>query len=568
MKDEVKLEKAPLLSMEEATQRLGFSTLRHQQQTVLDEVFKGNSVLGILPTSAGKSAIFQLPAMTREGLVIVISPLVALMQDQVDRSRKRGINASALHSHLSVVQKKKIESEILDGTTRLLYLSPERMSGLSSRFFDKVLIQAYAIDEAHCISEWGHDFRPAYLRLGRNLSRFPKAQIVALTATANDKVAAEIQKILGIQTVYRWSPDRTNITYGVAGERVSLIRLVQGVGVPCIVYGSTRASVEDADAQLVRAGYRSGHYHAGMTKEDRSAVHERFHNGEIEVLAATCAFGMGIDHPGIRSVVHLEMPSSLEAYIQETGRAGRDGRPARAVCRATLDTLEVAKSMVPMTWPTPKRLGTFLERFDELIASHGSADGWLKENRVQMSNEDIGQKVGMEPVQVDNAIRILCDEGVLKRTAYRDRPVSVTLLDPAWKLKGSRQKKVIDALVENADENDQVTGSVRFFSEIGMDKSFAEDLVEKGALRIQWVDRCQVIERLEKGFADVNVERIVSIRKRAMDRVDAAKGFLFFGECRRKYLLAYFGAEIDPSDGECCDLCMRKKRALSQSQKP
>jgi ATP-dependent DNA helicase RecQ len=252
---------------------MGWSSIRPYQREVLEAVFAGEDVLAVLPTSGGKSGIYQIPAIVREGLVVVISPLVALMRDQVQRLQSLGICAVELNSYISAIERKKYMDLVRSGTARLLYVSPEKMLSLDPSLFSSTTIQMYAIDESHCISEWGHDFRPAYYRLGKSLDRFPPAQRVALTATATPQVADEIAEVLGIRgpksRKFRYSPDRPNLIYGVGGRLLHLAAMVESVGLPCLVYGSTRRSVQDAASLLQRNGYAADFYHAGMPKEDR-----------------------------------------------------------------------------------------------------------------------------------------------------------------------------------------------------------------------------------------------------------------------------------------------------------
>jgi ATP-dependent DNA helicase RecQ len=545
----------------EACAKLGWpSGPRPLQKNILADLLAGRDVLGVLPTGGGKSGIFQIPALARPGLVIVISPLVALMRDQVERLTEHDVPAVTLNSHSSAVERRAAQDMLRSGSVKLLYVSPERMLGMDPAMFGDHPIQMYVIDEAHCISEWGHDFRPAYWRLGRSLSRFPDAQRLALTATATSEVMDEIASITQISqrngVVHRYSSDRPNITYGVAGRSVSLVRLVQAVGLPCIVYGSTRKGVEDAASQLQRARYKAAFYHAGMGKNERADVQAQFTNGEVDVITATNAFGMGIDHPGINGVVHLEMPTSLEAYSQETGRAGRGGQPAKVLCRATVETLEVAKSLVPMTWPSPHRIRLFWDRF--LVYAEDGNNEWVGENRVQLSSNEIGHQVGMDPQEVNACLRILSEHGYVRRTPYRDRPVKVSLLSGADKLKGKRQRRVIAQLKAHADTSGEVVGSVQFFRDvIDLDLAYAKELRNRNAIRLDWVDKCQVLEILREGRPELDEDRIVAIRRRAMGRIQAAHGLLTTRGCRRTYLLEYFGDEaVSPPLGRCCDRCV------------
>lgn len=542
-----------------ASNILGWPGPRPLQKEVLEPIFAGKNVIGVLPTSAGKSGIFQIPTLAREGLTIVLSPLVALMADQVARLRQHGVEAYQLNSHCSTMDRKRAIDAVQNGTAKLLYVSPERLQGVTKDFFGKSIIQMVAVDEAHCISEWGHDFRPAYLRIGRQLKRLGAFQTIALTATATPQVIDEICEVLDLgDDAVRIikTPDRPNISYGVAGSKYNLGALVEIGGLPSLVYGSTRASVQEAAVALRRAGYKAKHYHAGMKKEERARVQEEFISGKLDVISATCAFGMGIDHPGIRSVIHLEMPTSLEAYMQESGRAGRDGSQSIAICKATLDTLGVAEGLVSLAWPTPEAVYTFWERIQPLFRARPGK--WEGEGRMQLTNKEIADKLGENDRKVGSCLRILHDCGAIRRVPYQDRPVTVKLLSAATTLKGRRQKLVIRRLQEHADASGEVQGSVAFmWNVIGLDRSYAVELNARNAIRFNWVERCQMIERRTEGRPELDEDQIHRIRRRSLARINYAKGFLMNKvDCRRKYLLDYFGdASGGTALGMCCDRC-------------
>ena len=555
-----------------ACNTLGWPGLRPAQEEVTDQIFAGKNVIAVLATGGGKSGIFQVPALSRPGLVVVISPLVALMADQVARLRKHGVNAWALNSHCSTVQKKQCGDAVKDGQVKLLYISPERIQGMDPSYFGSTPIQMFAIDEAHCISEWGHDFRPAYMRVGRSLNRFgADIQRVALTATATTEVITEIATVLNINqsngSLIVHSPDRPNISYCIVGEKVDLLRLVQGAGTPCLIYGSTRRSVEEAANYLKRHEFNAAHYHAGMGRKERTEVQDAFLNNEYDVIAATCAFGMGIDHDKIRTVVHLEMPTSLESYMQETGRAGRDGSPARAYCRFTLDTLKIAKSMAASNWPTIERINHFWFEIEKLFENRPGK--WEGKDRIQLTNERIGGLISFDPIEVSSCLRILQACGAIARTPYQDRPVTVTLLKGASLLTGSKQRAVIDALRDHADTEGSITGSVYFFrTEVGLTHAYAKKLNERHGIIFDWIDKCQIIERTCTDWPEIDTKKIQENRRRALVRIKRAEDFLLSPNCRRHSLLSYFGDKSggNPLNPICCDRCHTKgSRALPEA---
>ncbi|MEO8226500.1 MAG: ATP-dependent DNA helicase RecQ [Gemmatimonadota bacterium] len=324
--------------VEEALHRhFGLAAFRPGQREAVDAMLAGRDVVAVMPTGAGKSLCFQLPAMLLDGVTIVVSPLIALMKDQVDVLRARGIAAAAVHSMLPPGERYEVERELAQGALRLVYVAPER---LGSAAFRSALAQArparLVIDEAHCISQWGHDFRPDYRRLGalRTELGIPAA---AFTATATPDVRADIAVQLGLVAPLELVTgfERPNLTLAVETCRGrddkarALDTLMREMGLPGIVYASTRKNVELWAEFLEARGVRAGRYHAGLTDEERNRVQDDFLAGRIDVIAATNAFGMGVDKRDIRFVAHADLPGSVEAYYQEAGRAGRDGEPSR-----------------------------------------------------------------------------------------------------------------------------------------------------------------------------------------------------------------------------------------------
>jgi len=316
----------------------GYHAFRPLQREIIQDSLAGRDVFALLPTGGGKSLCFQLPALRRPGLTVVISPLIALMKDQVDALRANGVGAACLNSSLDDAARREAWRRLHRGEIRLLYVAPERLfAGTMLEELARWQLGAVAVDEAHCISEWGHDFRPEYRQLSQLRERFPQVPFLALTATATQRVREDIVRQLHLRdpATYVASFNRPNLTYrieakGQTAERIARLARARK-GEAGIVYCASRNATEALAERLVKEGVKALPYHAGLTPETRAANQERFLRDEVQVMCATIAFGMGINKPNVRFVLHHDLPKNIEGYYQETGRAGRDGLPSECV---------------------------------------------------------------------------------------------------------------------------------------------------------------------------------------------------------------------------------------------
>ncbi|MDP9866456.1 MULTISPECIES: DNA helicase RecQ [Streptosporangium] len=350
----------------------GYDSFREGQQEIIDHVVDGGDALVLMPTGGGKSLCYQIPALVREGVGVVVSPLIALMQDQVDALTALGVRAGFLNSTQDSEERREVESAFLDGELDLLYLAPERLRLDSTlRLLDRGTISLFAIDEAHCVAQWGHDFRPDYLALSTLHERWPAVPRIALTATATEATHAEIASRLNLEKARHFvsSFDRPNIQYRIAPKnepRRQLLTLLrtEHSGDAGIVYCLSRSSVEKTAEFLVGNGIQALPYHAGLDARTRAANQARFLREDGLVMVATIAFGMGIDKPDVRFVAHLDLPKSVEGYYQETGRAGRDGLPSVAWLAYGLQDVVQQRKMIDTSEGDDahrRRLGTHLD---------------------------------------------------------------------------------------------------------------------------------------------------------------------------------------------------------------
>ncbi len=331
----------------------GYPEFRPHQAEIIDWVAAGNDAFVLMPTGGGKSLCFQIPALHRSGTAVVVSPLISLMKDQVDALRANGVAAEVLNSSLSAEDSSAVYERLRAGEIDLLYVSPERlvMDGFL-QMLSRMKIALFAIDEAHCVSQWGHDFRPEYVQLSCLRERFPDIPIVALTATADEQTRLDVLRQLGLSgaRMFVTGFDRPNIRYAAEYKTKPAVQLMEFIkqheGESGIVYALSRKRVADVADRLRDAGVRAAAYHAGMNAVARARVQDAFMGDRLDVVVATVAFGMGIDKPDVRFVVHYDMPKSIEGYYQETGRAGRDGLPADALMLWSMQDVMTSKGFI------------------------------------------------------------------------------------------------------------------------------------------------------------------------------------------------------------------------------
>lgn len=353
----------------------GYTSFRPAQEAPIASLLRNEDVIGIMPTGAGKSICFQIPALCKPGLTIVFSPLISLMKDQVDGLLVQNIPAALINSTLTQAEFNKTMYEVRSGKIKLLYIAPER---LGSNFFCNVLralpIAQVIVDEAHCISEWGHDFRPSYRLIGEWLNSLPKRPIVgAFTATATKYVENDIKKLLGLDTanVYVTGFDRPNLSFSVIRTPKRMDYVVhyvrQHANENGIIYCATRKDVDRVYENLTRAGIKVGHYHGGLSDEVRREMQNAYADDKLQVMVATNAFGMGIDKSNVRYVLHYQMPRNMESYYQEAGRAGRDGAPAECILLYSGQDVQVHKYLIEQSIETPERQEVELRKLQSMI---------------------------------------------------------------------------------------------------------------------------------------------------------------------------------------------------------
>ncbi|MCD8071848.1 MAG: RecQ family ATP-dependent DNA helicase [Alistipes sp.] len=563
----------------------GYGDFRPRQLEVIGSVASGWDTLALMPTGAGKSILYQVPALAREGVCIVVSPLVALMKDQVDRLRALGIPAAAIHSSLTKRQIDIILDNAAWGDLKFLYVAPERLS--SPVFTERVArmtVNLVAVDEAHCISQWGYDFRPSYLNIGRLRDILPGVPVLALTASATPPVAEDIMRHLRMQggRIVRSSFARPNISYAVRetdDKSGQLIRILGNVEGAAIVYVRLRDQAEKIASMLIECGIGAAAYHAGMDIKSRAGKQEQWLKGDVRVMVCTNAFGMGIDKPDVRLVVHYDMTDSPESYYQESGRAGRDGRRSFAVLLlGSDDWRRAARSFAAEFPPLEKIKECYQALFDYLQI--GIGDGKFYSSPFDIY--DFASRNRMHTATAYNALKILQQNGYLSLNPESDNPPRIHFLvgrDDLYKIRIDREE--LDHILRTIlrlytglfgdrlvpiDENELAQAS-------GYTPQRVHELLKKlwtqRVIRYVPGSRSPVIllteERLPTSDVYISPESYRIRKGMAQARLKAMHEYATGRErCRQGYLREYFGEE-KPEDCGGCDICIGKKKSTAGS---
>ena len=557
----------------------GYDDFRPMQAEIIDSVLAGRDTLGLLPTGGGKSVTFQVPALLLPGLTVVVTPLISLMKDQVDNLRERDIRAAMVHSGLTRREQRLALDRCRLGKTKILYLSPEKLQ--SKNFIaelEQIDVSLLVVDEAHCISQWGYDFRPSYLRIAQLRKLFPAAPVLALTASATPQVADDIMEKLEFsgKNVFARSFARDNISYVVRyadHKPQMLLRVLRATQGSSIVYVRSRRRTREIAEELTRAGISADFYHAGLASEDKNEKQNHWKAGHVRVMVATNAFGMGIDKPDVRTVIHIDPPSSLEEYYQEAGRAGRDGLPSYAVVIAAPSDKAVLTRRLNESFPDKETIRRVYELAGNFLdVAVGSGYNSLFEF-------DFGvfcDRFGLKPVVARNALLLLTRAGYIEYVDEIATRTRVMIVMTKAELYTLRLDEVTDSVFQfllrtytglfadyvYIDER-QIASRLRITEE----KVYNSLLTLSRAHAIHFVPRKITPYLLYTASRQlpkhVVLPRAVyeDMRSRMEQRIEAMKHFIFTtSECRAKVILNYFG-QTDAKDCGTCDVCRDHRKS-------
>ena len=558
----------------------GYPSFRPMQEDIVDSVIDGKDTLALLPTGGGKSICFQVPAMTLDGICIVITPLISLMKDQVQHLKKIGIAAAAIFSGMHHNEIEIIYNQAAFGMLKFLYVSPERL--MTDAFIEalkKMKVNMLAVDESHCISQWGYDFRPPYLKIAEIRKFIPHAPVLALTATATPKVVEDIQYRLGFKknNVFQTSYERKNVTYNVIHEadKFGLMyrlfkKMDKGSG---IVYVRSRKKTKIIADWLQSVGISASFYHAGLDAKLRDYRQQLWMDGKIKVIVATNAFGMGIDKPDVRLVVHLDLPDSLEAYFQEAGRAGRDLQPSEAFLLVADTDVNKLQENIQSSYPDLVRIKTIYDALGNYLQVPIGAG---MNQRYDFDINEFSQFYNFSLLEVFNAIKLMEREGLVMTSEALNTPSKVHIKANREDLyRFQIEYKEFDAIIKYLLRN--TPGILSDFVNIR-----EEQIAQKTGMRIDLIIRqlgqldklnfLSYIPRSDKPNIQYITERIDTRYFNLSDEVyknrkdDAVKRVLSVidfvnndKDCRSVQLLRYFGEDIKKTCDKC-DVCSSKNK--------
>lgn len=565
----------------------GYASFREPQKEIIKSILQGNDVLAILPTGAGKSICYQLPSLILEGLTIVISPLISLMQDQVNQIKDK-IPSAYLNSFQTYNEQQVVSAKILDGKIKLLYVSPEKFNTDNFReLIKKTKVSLIAVDEAHCISQWGHDFRPSYLNIPEVFNEIPRCIVAAFTATATPEVRADIIQRLNLQTpkIFVKGFYRPNIYIEVIKIRnrvEKIYDLLNEINGAKIIYCQTRKDTEELNEKLLKRNFASLPYHAGMTKDERKTIQEFFTENKSEIIVATNAFGMGINKPDIRAVIHFGMPGSIESYYQEIGRAGRDNFKSFAYLLFQNSDRKIHEYFVQNSFPERKTILNFYNRINDFLKLK---IGEQSQKVIPLDFKQLKNILNNEipEQQIQSIISIFEKYEIIKIVSENDYVTIRVNITPAEfnRLEENltiNENTLLETLFRKfgskINQQEMRINLASLINDTGIYYSQIEGVLnlldQSGLIDYKLISFDEgfyfAIPRTHPEMLPINFAEIDEHRSKGISKINEIEKFVNTNECRWKFILEYFGEDV-PENFRCenCDNCKEKSRVIDFS---
>ena len=574
------------LAQEILKQYWGFSAFRELQEEIVNSVLEGNDTLALLPTGGGKSICFQAPALAREGVCLVISPLIALMKDQVANLKKRGVSAEAIYSGMHYNDIDRILDNCVHGQIKFLYLSPERLgTDLAIERIKRMQVNLIAIDEAHCISQWGYDFRPSYLNISKIREILPKVPMMALTATATKEVVEDIQEKLEFNStkrVFKKSFARPNLAYLVFHEedkKSKMLDILKKVDGSAVVYVLNRKETKEIALFLYQNNISAGYYHAGLEADKRAEIQDAWIRNDIRVIVATNAFGMGIDKPDVRVVIHLTLPDSLEAYFQEAGRAGRDGEKAFGILLFNQTDRDRIQKNFDISFPS---FSEIRQVYRALGSYFQLAIGAGENQDFKFDLIDFSKRFDLDPIKVSSALKILVQSGYIELSDAYYAPSTVQILADKktlydYMLRQPKSELLIKFLLRSYQginnhkvniREQQIAHGLKW-SILDVEKLLAnldKDEIIKYTAQTSHPFLTFLTDRQDADNLLFDKARYDFLKNRAEFRINASLDYAEKIQCRSINLLNYFDDKEAKKCGQC-DFCLGRYESPTKEER-